>query len=284
MASEKKSILCPRCRRLISSDEPACPWCGLSRPGAWWKGRFSLKNRFGHPSDAIKVLIYVNAFLYVVSILLKPAQIGFSMNPLTFLSPSDESLFMLGATGTIPIDLFHRWWTLISASFLHGSILHILFNMMALRQLGPFVIQEYGFERFSIIYIVSGIAGFFLSYLAGIRFTIGASASLTGLIGAILYYGKSRGGFYGQAIYKQATGWVIGLAVFGLLIPGINNWAHGGGIAAGLFLGFVLGYEEKTPGNRAYSFISNLCILLTAIVLVWAVIQAFLYRIAAVSS
>ena len=99
--------------------------------------------------------------------------------------------------------------------------------MMALRQLGPFIIHEYGFHRFVVIYIVSGIGGFLMSLLAGVPLTLGASASLTGLIGAVLYYGRSRGGYYGDAVYKQAMGWIVGLLIFGFLAPGINNWAHG---------------------------------------------------------
>jgi len=45
------------------------------------------------------------------------------------------------------------------------------------------------------------------------------------LIGALLYYGKSRGGIFGQSLFKQLSGWVIGIGLFGLLVPGINNWA-----------------------------------------------------------
>ena len=96
------------------------------------------------------------------------------MNPLTFLSPSEKSIFILGATGTVPIDEYHRMWTLISASFLHGGILHIFFNMAALRQLAAVVNREYGVYRMFAIYTVSGIVGFWISYLAGVAFTIGA--------------------------------------------------------------------------------------------------------------
>ena len=275
MASEKKSLLCPRCRRLISSDEPACPYCGLSHPGSWWKKRFS-GNPLRDPEDVIKYILFVNIALYLLSVLIRPSQVGMSGNPLNFLSPSNESLLLLGATGRIPIQIYHQWQSLISASFLHGSILHIIFNMMALRQLGPFIIHEYGANRFSIIFIVSGIGGFFVSYLVGVPFTIGASAGLTGLIGAVLYYGKSRGGYYGQAIYKQALGWIIGLLIFGFFVPGINNWAHGGGLLTGLFLSFVLDYQDRRQESFADRLFGNGCLLLTAIILAWNVLRTIL--------
>jgi rhomboid protease GluP len=184
----------------------------------------------------------------------------------------------LGMTGTIPIDFYHRWWTILTSSSLHGGIRHIAFNMMALHQLGPFVTHEYGTARFLIIYVVSGIAGFVLSYLVGIHYTLGASASVCGLIGAILYYGKSRGGSFGTAIYRQAMGWIIGLILFGLLLPGINNWAHGGGIAAGIAVGFALGYEERQRETLPHRVIAALFALVTAGAVLFTVIQAILIR------
>jgi rhomboid protease GluP len=274
--NDKKSMLCPNCRKLISSDEPVCPYCGLSNPGSRLK--IHLLNSFSFASvDAVKIILYINVAFYFISILLNPSALGLSANPMTFLSPSDKSLFFLGATGTIPIAAYGRWWTLVSASFLHGGLLHIFFNMAALTQLGPFVLREFGVNRFVALYIITGIAGFFVSFLAGIPFTIGASASICGLIGAILYYGKSRGGFYGEVIYRQAMGWVIGLVLFGLLLPGINNWAHGGGLISGILLAFLLGYFEKKDENIFHRTLGAGCVVMTAVVLLWAVVQAVYY-------
>jgi rhomboid protease GluP len=271
--TEKKSILCPNCRKLISSDEPSCPYCRITRPGSRLK-----RSLFKKPKDAIKVIIYCNIVIFIFSLILTPLNLGSPANPLTFLSPSNNSLLLLGATGTIPIERFGRWWTLLSASFIHGGILHIFFNMFALRQLGPFVLQEYGFNRFAIIYLLSGILGFYISYLAGVFLTIGASASICGLIGAILYYGKSRGGLYGEAIYRQAIGWVIGLVLFGLMVPGINNWAHGGGIVAGMLIGLILGYNERKSETFFHRIVASGFILLTVIFLFFAIVQAIYYR------
>jgi len=216
--------------------------------------------------------------MYIISILLNPAGLGLSVDPFRFLSPSSGSLLLLGSTGTVPIDQGHRWWSLISANYLHGGILHILFNMIALRQIGPLVLREYGVHRFSILYTLGGVFGFFVSYLAGVAFTIGASAAVCSLIGASLYYGKSRGGTYGQAIYKQVSGWVLGLFLFGLLVPGINNWGHGGGLGAGIGLGFLLGYQERTRQNLVHKILAATCIASTVAVLAWAVLSSFYYR------
>jgi rhomboid protease GluP len=276
--SEKKSMLCPNCRRLISNDEPACPYCGYKNPGAKWKRLFAGREMVGG-FDPVMVIIIINAVLYLFSLMLDLGALGRTANPMTFLSPSERSVFLLGATGTFPIG-YGRWWTLLSASYLHGGLLHILFNMMALKQLAPFVIDAFGMYRFSILYIWTGAAGFFFSYLAGVPFTLGASAAICGLIGAILYYGKSRGGIYGEAIYRQAIGWIIGLVVFGLFVPGINNWAHGGGVLSGIIIAFLTGYHERNRETALHRLLGLISVLLTAAILLWAISQS-LYHITA---
>jgi rhomboid protease GluP len=166
-----------------------------------------------------------------------------------------------------------RWWTLISANYLHGSLLHIVFNMIALHQLGPLLLREYGISRMIAIYTLSGIGGYLISSLFGVRFTIGASAAVCGLIGAALYYGKSRGGTYGNAVYSQIGGWAIGIFIFGFMVPGINNWGHGGGMLVGALLGYILGYRERSPEKIGHKYIGMACIAGTGVVLFWSVIN-----------
>jgi rhomboid protease GluP len=277
---QRQSILCPNCKKLISASESKCPYCGTKKPSSWWKNN-SWTRGLRDSDQFVKVIIAVNVGMYLISILLNPRATGLSMNPLTFLSPSDTSLFIMGATGTVPIDKYHRLWTLVSASFLHGGILHIFFNMAALRQLATVVNREFGVYRMFVIYTVSGIIGFWISYLAGITFTIGASASVCGLVGALLYYGKSRGGIYGRNLYRQVFGWVVFLFIFGLIVPGINNWGHGGGILAGIIFGYLLGYQEKKRENLLHKTLAGLCAMATLAVLIWAVGTSLYYTLRA---
>ena len=275
---QRQSILCPNCKKLISASESKCPYCGTKKPSSWWKNN-SWTRGLRDSDQFVKVIIAVNVGMYLISILLNPRATGLSMNPLTFLSPSDTSLFIMGATGTVPIDKYHRLWTLVSASFLHGGILHIFFNMAALRQLATVVNREFGVYRMFVIYTASGIIGFWISYLAGITFTIGASASVCGLVGALLYYGKSRGGIYGRNLYRQVFGWVVFLFIFGLIVPGINNWGHGGGILAGIIFGYLLGYQEKKRENLLHKTLAGLCAMATLAVLIWAVGTSVYYSL-----
>ena len=229
---------------------------------------------FPKPEKIVKIVVWINIAVFTASILLSGRATQWSLNPFTALSPSINSLIFLGATGRLPIDQYHQWSSLITANWLHGSLLHLLFNMTAFFQITPFVIREFGFHRMVIIYNLSGVFGFLLSYLAGVMVTIGASAAICGLIGATLFFGKSRGGFYGQAVYKQTSGWVIGLVIFGFLIPNINNWGHGGGLAAGIFLGWILGYNEKKRETFIHRILSWSLMGLTAVILAQSLLSA----------
>jgi rhomboid protease GluP len=274
---KRNSILCPQCRRLVSRDETVCPHCGLVRPGAAWKNAAALRGVFDG-EQLIRLVIGVNIAFFLISLLFNLRHIGLSMNPLQMLSPENMSLLQLGATGRIPIDRAQRWWTLLSANYLHGGLLHILFNMLAFRQIAALVNREFGPQRMFGIYTLSGVAGFYLSYLAGVAFTIGASAAVCGLIGAAIYYGKSRGGVYGQAVYRQLGGWAIAIFLFGFLVPGINNWGHGGGMIAGALLAFGMGYNEKRPATFLHRLIFFACLAATLLTLVWALGSGIYYR------
>ncbi|BCS53114.1 rhomboid family intramembrane serine protease [Geobacter sp. SVR] len=268
----QRAVLCPRCRRLIGSDESVCSWCGTSRTAPWWQLLSWSRGALGG-EGLVKAIITANIIWYAVSLIYSRGSAGGGV--LGLLAPDKTSLLVLGATGTVPIDHFGRVWTLLSANYLHGGIFHIIFNMMAMRQIAPWVSSEFGPSRMFTIYTLGGVFGFWVSYLAGVAFTIGASAGVCSLIGALLYFGKSRGGAYGNSVYREVSGWVISLAIFGLIIPGINNWGHGGGVVAGIILGRLLGYDQRRAESAAYRAIAVLCAVATIAVLGWALVGAF---------
>ena len=269
-STRSRAILCPNCRKLINADEPKCPYCRTRRPGSFLKNN-PWTRAIGNSDALVWMIIYVNIGLFVLAILMNPLATQMTLNPLSAFAPSDRSLILLGATGTWPIERTQRWWTLLSANYLHGSLLHILFNMMAFRQIGIFIGREFGASRMLTIYTVSGVAGFWVSYLAGVSLTIGASASLFGLIGAALYFGKSRGGVYGETVFKQLLGWAAVLFIFGIVVPGINNWGHGGGLVAGAVCALLLGYNDQRPERIHHKMVGAACAVVTVLVLVWAV-------------
>lgn len=273
MATLRQTILCPSCRRLVSRDEQNCPWCGASHPGAWWRRGLNFLSGENYQL-AIKIIITINVGMYVLSLLINPSGPGTSQGMFGSFTPDQNSLFVLGATGTIPVLRFGRLWSLVNAGYLHGGILHILFNMMALYQLFPLAAREYGTSRTIVIYCFGGLVGFLVSVAAGIPFTIGASASVCGLIGGLFYYGKSRGGRWGEAVSREVMGWIISLALFGLIFPGINNWAHGGGIIGGVVAGFVLRYRDRQQETVLHQGLAVFCALVTLFCLGWGLTDA----------
>jgi rhomboid protease GluP len=223
----------------------------------------------------VKAIIAVNILMFVLSLMLTSRSHGSMLNPFALLSPDSTSLFLLGATGTaLPFNQYGFYSSLITANYLHGGVLHLLFNMMGLYQIAPWVVREYGAARMFAVYTLGGIVGFYLSNLAGVSFTIGASAGLCALIGALLYYGRSRGGAYGQAVTREVSGWVVGLFVFGLIFQGINNWGHAGGIVGGILFGLLLGYEERRRENIGHRLLAIICGVLTVGTLGWQIIRA----------
>ncbi|RQW05437.1 rhomboid family intramembrane serine protease [candidate division KSB1 bacterium] len=256
------SIVCPNCGRLISVTAKKCMHCGRKNPGLWGYGP-ALQKILGE-SNMVAIITIVSIALYVLSLLLDPAAILRPQGMFGLLAPSHNALIKLGMTGAMPMH-YGRWWTLVTAIYLHGGILHIVFNMLWLRNLGQMVIPLFGTSRAFIIFTVAGIAGFFISDLVGIGFTIGASGSIFGLLGALVYYGRKRGGVFGSAIYRQVGTWTIILLVFGFLMPGINNLAHMGGFAGGFLSAMLLGFHESRPENQNHRILAVVAVAVTII-------------------
>lgn len=272
----RKSMLCPNCRRLISIDESRCPYCGMRSPGSRLKNN-PLTRGWGSGEGLVRMIIYANIAMFVVSLLISKNIMAGGLNPFRALSPSSLGLAKLGGTGS---RMVHEvgWWTLVSANYLHGSLIHILLNMMAFYQIGSLITQLYGPYRFFSIFTISGVGGFVLSCLTGVPFTVGASAGLFGLIGSAIYYGKSRGGIFGQAVYKQIGGWAVAIIVIGFLFPHIiNNSAHIGGMVIGFLCSFALGYNEKSREGMLHRLLAGACMVITVIVLMWSLLRGLLY-------
>ena len=156
---------------------------------------------------------------------------------------------MFGASGAVPVFGLGRWWTILSAGWLHGgAAAHPLqHDVGAPARAGDADI--YGAGRMVIIYTIAGAAGFLLSSRrrpvmpaaagasAAAPLTLGASAPIFGLLGALVYYGR-RGG--SSMVRGEAMGYALTLFVFGLIMPGVDNYAHAGGFVGGYLAGMWL--------------------------------------------
>ena len=267
------SVVCASCGSLVGVNDDKCYTCGRRNPGLWGFG--PVLRRFGSDLGFTTAIVYGCAIVYTVSLLLTVATGGNLMSGSVFsiLGPSDPASFALGASGALPLFQYGRWWTLLSAGWLHGGALHILFNVMWVRQLGPAVGDIYGAARMVIIYTLSSISGFFLSsflaYYTAIPFfsggwlTLGASAPIFGLLGALVHYGR-RGG--SSLVGSQALNYAITMGVFGLIMPGIDNSAHLGGFIGGYLASMWL---DPLKRERMDHFVgAAVCLLATALAII----------------
>lgn len=260
------SVLCPSCGLLVGVNDERCLNCGRARPGLFgFAGWF---RDLGRDMGFTTLVMWACGALYIAALVVHPS--GIRNQGLSLLSPSLESLFLFGASGATPVFVFGRWWTVLSAAWLHAGVLHIAFNMMWVRDLGPAVAHLYGPARTVIIYTVASVVGFAASTLAGLvpflpgflrgaGFTVGASASVFGLIGALVYYGR-RGG--SRLIDSQAKSQALMMFAFGFLFPGVDNWAHLGGFAGGWLAARWL--DPLRPERTDHAVVALACLVLSA--------------------
>lgn len=270
--TENKAIICPGCGKLVSNYMDSCPHCGLKQPG---KQQRVLATLGLNVRSFVKPLIIINVALFILSFVLPvfiPSQVPAGRDLFGLLpSPSYVSLNLLG-WADIRLILAGNWWVLVTAIFLHGGVLHILFNMLWVRDLGPQTEYLFGPHRMLIIFILSGVAGnlvavftpLLFNLLLGTRLAmlpvIGASGAVFGLMGAILAFGKKRGGIFGRQLVRQMGMWALVLIVMGFLLPGVSNAAHIGGFIGGFITGMIMD-TRNAAGGRAASLWTALIII-----------------------
>jgi rhomboid protease GluP len=277
------SVVCASCGSLVGVNDAECYSCGRRNPGLWGFG--PMLRAFGNDLGFVALVVYGCSALYIVGLLLTVGlgvNIMGSGNPLTMLSPATPVQLLLGASGAGPVFQADRYWTVLSASWLHGGVLHILFNMLWVRQLGPATADIYGPGRMVIIYTLAGAAGFILTsvagfllgpmpipFLQGSYITVGASASIFGLLGALVYYGR-RGG--SSMIRAEAMGYATTLFIMGFILPGVDNYAHAGGFLGGYLVSAWL--DPLKPERMDHLVGAALCIALSALAILASVVTA----------
>lgn len=141
-------------------------------------------------------------------------------------------------------------WRFFTPMLLHGSLLHIGFNMYALNVFGGGLERRYGHGRFLLLYILGGFAGSVFSFLFSSAYSIGASGAIFGLIGAegifLFQNRKLIGGQVGKAINNVV--FVVAINLFLGLRPGIDNWGHTGGLVGGLIFAWFAGPHWQVKG------------------------------------
>jgi rhomboid protease GluP len=223
--------MCPNCRAFVTTSDRVCPYCQAPL------GPRAVERR--NPGEILGGLIPHARFTTVIILLINTAlYIAEYVSPQAGISEFGRSVPAAYMDG--------QWWRLVTAGFLHGNILHILMNSWVLFDLGAEVEMLYGTSRLIVFYFVSTVTGFAASsHIAGGHVSVGSSAGIFGLIGAMLAFGFTDRSSLGMQVKSLYTRWVIYGLVLSFL-PGVDFWAHVGGFAGG----FLTGWLASTPRAR----------------------------------
>lgn len=177
-------------------------------------------------------LIAVNIIFYVVPMLLGSDVYQYIIDAYCIHGPSIRA---------------GQYYRLLTGIFLHGSIVHLLFNCYALYVLGGQIESFFGKFKYIIIYLFSGLTGSLLSItLSGNVGSIGASGAIFGLMGSLLYFGYHYRVYLGNVIKSQIVPLILLNLAIGFISSGIDNWGHIGGLIGGIVITMALGVKEKS--------------------------------------
>jgi rhomboid protease GluP len=184
--------------------------------------------------DPVLILIAINSIVFIL-----PYIIPFGGNYDSFIN-----FQLLGIMNKSDVR-DGEWYRLFTSNFLHADIFHIFVNMYSLFAIGPTVLSVFKPAGFALIYIFSGIIGSFFSFLFNnslSRGSLGASGAIMGLLGALFAYSILVPGNTG--LFNTILINVVIIALYGFLIPQIDNWGHLGGFLCGIVLGAGLLYSR----------------------------------------
>ena len=265
--------MCPHCRAFITSADRVCPYCDaevgpraidLRRAGDVVSG-FMPNARF-----TTSLILLINVGLYLAT-----AVYSLKSGHDSVMDIDGRTLFQFGAKYPQAIFL-GQWWRLITAGFLHGGLFHIGMNMWVLYDLGAQVEEIYGSKRMIVFYFVSTALGFIASTFWSNSLSIGASAGIFGLIGAMIALGIRSKTSTGSMIRGVYIRWAVYGLLMGLLpFFQVDNAAHIGGLAGGFVAAYLAGMRgEPGKGSEAFwSVAMGLCVAITG----FAFVQMFIW-------
>jgi rhomboid protease GluP len=245
--NQPRPKLCPACGSLVGIHATRCHECGTNLHFSITAVSKSLAGYFGGEAPATTALLIANILMFGVTWMVSMAhgqQQGFGV----LFGFNGEALYRLGMGIPFRYDDFN-WYRMLTAMYLHGGLIHIGFNMMALMNIGPAVEQVYGSARYFFCYTVCGFCGSVMSAKFSTAPSVGASGAILGLIGLLIAITSRRGGAYMNALRGRLISSVVSIFAIGLFVTGLrtDNWAHFGGLAAGFLLGRVL--TDREPMN-----------------------------------
>jgi rhomboid protease GluP len=257
--------MCPHCRAFITDRDRVCPYCNETvarRTVDRGDGGSILGGLIPHARFVTSMILLLNGVLYLATGLY-----SMSTGNGNLMNLDMQTLWEFGAKLPQSILGQGQWWRLVTAGFLHGGLIHIAMNSWVLFDLGAQIEEVFGPSRLIVIYFFSTVGGFLASTFWSRALSMGASAGIMGLIGAMIALGMMHRSAVGDAIRRVYVRYAIYMVVFGLLpFFNIDNAAHVGGLVTG----FVVARLAELPraDHRREQFwqgASYVCLGLTAL-------------------
>lgn len=247
------SRVCPACGALNSADDQTCYRCKRRLPGkaGSFFSELTAQNALFTRGTVLLCLVVFGLMVTVDGRLPLAPELGMGRPFRTY------TLVRFGALLHVPgVPL--EWWRLLSAVFVHASVLHLALNMWVLLRFGSMIEERFGAARAALVLVLTGVFGFVVSTVWGVPFTLGASGGIFGLLGAEI----------GILIIRKYPNWkaVLGerllSALILALIMRVNTPAHIGGLAAGVALGMLFEAERRRPLVTSFlGVLAGLCAL-----------------------
>lgn len=162
-----------------------------------------------------------------------------------WMTGNAEKLYAFGGNAASAVQA-GQWWRLLTATFLHANLLHLLFNMIGLWTIGVLLERIFGRRSFALIYLAAALAGSVASlyFSAQTKVSVGASGAVFGVAGALLIVVYQQRRTLPKLFNRQILSGMAAFVGYSLLLgfskAGVDNAAHLGGLAAGVLLGLVL--------------------------------------------
>ncbi len=139
-----------------------------------------------------------------------------------------------------------EYYRLITGTFLHNSILHLVFNCYALYIIGMQLESFLGRWKYLVVYLLSGLAGSMLSIFFSNAYSIGASGAIFGMLGSLTYFGYHYRVYLDSVVKSQIIPLIVLNLLLGFAFAYVDNWAHIGGLIGGVLSTMAVGIKYKS--------------------------------------
>jgi len=252
--------LCPACGTLVGTTATKCYQCGANTTYSFAAASRTLSRWMPQTSPVTYAMLAICCVMYALSFVITMKftggeSVGGGLMNLGGIASTVS--YRLGESLPLAYNISQPW-RFIMAIFLHGSLIHIGFNMWVLMDIGPMVEELYGSARYLFLYVVTGVGGYIVSSYAAQysgRPSVGASGALLGIIGVLLAATTGRKNMAAQALRSALIRWLIYIAVLGFVFSGTDNYAHLGGVASGYALGRLM--PDRPPADLSERRMAN---------------------------